>query len=247
MEYYIGPNGELYHGLFGKGKPKENHKYIKREWKNGRWVYYYNTPVSARTANQSKKGSDVGPKKNAAPKNKTKSWIDKAKDALKDFAGYDEKEDVKEAEYERLKAVVNQVNAKTELDAASAKKNKAWEDIPTGIDDKKSYSTATENYKKAKDEFDDKLNDYSYAAKYTELTQKALDEAVKKYSKTPIGMLENAGKALNSVGRAIEDVGDKIGETGDKIAADLMKAVDAGRDYVSDWLDEIDKRRRKGE
>lgn len=43
MDYYIGPNGELYHGLFGKGKgkPRDDHKYIKREWKNGRWQYTY--------------------------------------------------------------------------------------------------------------------------------------------------------------------------------------------------------------
>lgn len=24
-----------------KGRQRKNHKYIKREWKNGRWVYYY--------------------------------------------------------------------------------------------------------------------------------------------------------------------------------------------------------------
>lgn len=32
---------ELYHWL-KKGESKEDHKYVRREWKNGRWVYYYN-------------------------------------------------------------------------------------------------------------------------------------------------------------------------------------------------------------
>lgn len=31
---------ELYHWL-KKGESKEDHKYVRREWKNGRWVYYY--------------------------------------------------------------------------------------------------------------------------------------------------------------------------------------------------------------
>lgn len=33
-------NDYLYHWL-KKGEQKEDHKYIRREWKNGRWVYYY--------------------------------------------------------------------------------------------------------------------------------------------------------------------------------------------------------------
>lgn len=49
MNYYIGPDGELYHALFGKSKPRDDHKYIKREWKNGRWQYTYkNDSVSGK-------------------------------------------------------------------------------------------------------------------------------------------------------------------------------------------------------
>ena len=33
-------DNELYHGPNG-GSTRKTHKYIKREWKNGRWVYYY--------------------------------------------------------------------------------------------------------------------------------------------------------------------------------------------------------------
>lgn len=32
---------ELYHWGLKKGEQKKDHKYIDREWKNGRWVYYY--------------------------------------------------------------------------------------------------------------------------------------------------------------------------------------------------------------
>lgn len=32
---------ELYHAWLKKGEQAENHKYIRREWRNGRWYYYY--------------------------------------------------------------------------------------------------------------------------------------------------------------------------------------------------------------
>lgn len=35
---------ELYHWGIKKGEAAEKHKYVKREWKNNRWVYYYDTP-----------------------------------------------------------------------------------------------------------------------------------------------------------------------------------------------------------
>lgn len=44
---YDTPVSELYHSAMPKGTPKADHKYIYREWKNGRWVYHYEdgTPV----------------------------------------------------------------------------------------------------------------------------------------------------------------------------------------------------------
>ena len=42
---------ELYHAWFKKGEQKENHKYIRREWKNGRWYYYYDSDTSAKPKN----------------------------------------------------------------------------------------------------------------------------------------------------------------------------------------------------
>ena len=44
-------NNELYHAWLKKGSQKDNHKYIRREWKNGRWVYYYDSDTSAKPKN----------------------------------------------------------------------------------------------------------------------------------------------------------------------------------------------------
>lgn len=38
-------NYKLQHSAMQKGQQKDNHKYIYREWKNGRWVYYYEDDV----------------------------------------------------------------------------------------------------------------------------------------------------------------------------------------------------------
>ena len=35
---------ELYHWGIKKGEAADKHKYVKREWKNNRWVYFYDTP-----------------------------------------------------------------------------------------------------------------------------------------------------------------------------------------------------------
>ena len=40
-KYIITSDGQLYHAWLKKGEEAEDHKYIRREWKNGRWVYYY--------------------------------------------------------------------------------------------------------------------------------------------------------------------------------------------------------------
>ena len=37
---------ELYHNWINKGGQRADHKYTRREWKNGHWVYYYNDGVS---------------------------------------------------------------------------------------------------------------------------------------------------------------------------------------------------------
>ena len=42
---------ELYHAWLKKGQQAEKHKYIRREWKNGRWYYYYDSDTSAKPNN----------------------------------------------------------------------------------------------------------------------------------------------------------------------------------------------------
>lgn len=67
MNHFIGPDGELYHAWLKKGEESDDHKYIKREWKNGKWAYTYPSdkkkPLQARqtsvssTSSSSSKGS----------------------------------------------------------------------------------------------------------------------------------------------------------------------------------------------
>lgn len=58
---------ELYHAWLKKGAAKDDHKYIKREWKNGRWVYYYDSDTSA---------------KNYSKYNTTKTYFKNSKDLI---------------------------------------------------------------------------------------------------------------------------------------------------------------------
>lgn len=53
MDYYITSNGELRHAAPNRGWEKDDHKYVKREWKNGRWQYTY--PNNAKQNNTAKK------------------------------------------------------------------------------------------------------------------------------------------------------------------------------------------------
>lgn len=52
MDYLIGSDGELYHAWLGKGAKADEHKYIKREWKNGRWQYTYPSAVKGKTSSK---------------------------------------------------------------------------------------------------------------------------------------------------------------------------------------------------
>lgn len=54
--------GDIYLSHSAKGYQKPNHKYFKREWRNGRWYYYYNKKDYAKfktdEANETKKFAD---------------------------------------------------------------------------------------------------------------------------------------------------------------------------------------------
>lgn len=50
--YILSSNGELYHAA-KLGSAKKAHKYIDREWKNGRWVYTYHENTKPNNTNSS--------------------------------------------------------------------------------------------------------------------------------------------------------------------------------------------------
>lgn len=66
-EYFLTSNGsfinsnELYHWGIQKGQERPNHKYIKRDWKNGRWVYTYSQPnLSSNMSIKNTSGKPIG-------------------------------------------------------------------------------------------------------------------------------------------------------------------------------------------
>lgn len=97
-------NDELYHKWNGKGTQRANHKYTRREWKNGHWVYYYDDGTSEvmkpgqnyLTIEQAKKERDEERKSISERQNKAKieqekivevskkidSWVRKGKEAV---------------------------------------------------------------------------------------------------------------------------------------------------------------------
>lgn len=64
---------DLEHGLFGrKGSQKKDHKYLLREWVNGKWKYYY-TQAQIQAKNVGKKISNAIKPKNKSLGNQIKS------------------------------------------------------------------------------------------------------------------------------------------------------------------------------
>lgn len=77
MEY------ELYHMTPRNGYSKQSFKYVRKEWKNGRWVYYYDeskkegkTGASSSTSDRSKVSRNVGG--GSFKENNTSSKFDRA-------------------------------------------------------------------------------------------------------------------------------------------------------------------------
>lgn len=90
---------ELYlaHGWLKKGEERAGHKYIKREWKNGKWVYYYELP----SLNTRSTGS-------------TKTGQLKLLTRLSDWFGLDEKKRMEDAT-KKLDETVEKMKKKDEL------------------------------------------------------------------------------------------------------------------------------------
>ena len=68
-------NNEFYHAGPSSGSSRKDHKYLSREWKNGRWNYQYDQPKSKVSGGKSKDAAAAAVRfiaKDAADKYKTK-------------------------------------------------------------------------------------------------------------------------------------------------------------------------------
>ena len=111
---------ELYHWL-KKGEEADNHKYTKREWKNGKWVYYYDNDTSKKSSNAQNKTANNTSKKvdvvtEASPKASIKSSfqniVNNVKKSIEDAAKKVENDSKKVAD-DAFGAVVSGFNNAT--------------------------------------------------------------------------------------------------------------------------------------
>ena len=224
-EYIITSDGsfisddQLMHALArgNKGWVKPNHKYINRKWKNGRYVYTYETDTGtravARTASQQavkenaeqdkfveRLNSDKSAlypssydKYRAYQKSTDKNTIDKIKDAL----GFDERD-----MYKQTKRNYN--NAVNDLENS---KNKASEERET-YDRIRNFNSPSqrsidESYTSWRNAERVAATDQHYADRYGA----AYISSKKEYFNTPLGKITKAGESVESwVSKTIDDM-----------------------------------------
>ena len=224
-EYIITSDGsfisddQLIHALArgNKGWVKPNHKYINRKWKNGRYVYTYETDTGtravARTASQQavkenaeqdkfveRLNSDKSAlypssydKYRAYQKSTDKNTIDKIKDAL----GFDERD-----MYKQTKRNYN--NAVNDLENS---KNKASEERET-YDRIRNFNSPSqrsidESYTSWRNAERVAATDQHYADRYGA----AYISSKKEYFNTPLGKITKAGESVESwVSKTIDDM-----------------------------------------
>lgn len=212
-------NDQLMHALErgNRGWVKPNHKYINRKWKNGRYVYTYETDTGtravARTASQqavkenaeqdkfverlNSDKSAIYPssydKYRAYQKSTNKNVIDKIKDAL----GFDERD-----MYKQTKRNYN--NAVNDLENS---KNKASEERET-YDRIRNFNSPSqrsidESYTSWRNAERVAATDQHYADRYGA----AYVSSKKEYFNTPLGKVTKAGESVESwVSKTIDDM-----------------------------------------
>lgn len=191
------PSEELAHAAIVK-KPQENHKYISREWKDGKWNYTYpddgkgaqqgttvtdttggNRSISSSVNNRagsstvSTKGK-LGQKTDAVA-SAVKKAADNAKNIIKDALGYDEKEAKTKAE----------TNASIKRAQANMYQNRADTAKNSNIGDKKMVDLLNEiaNNKQAE----------------ARAASEAAKQAAKAFANTPLGHLEYIKDTIGSI------------------------------------------------
>ena len=224
-EYIITSNGsfvsddQLIHTLArgNKGWIKPNHKYIDRKWRNGRYVYTYETDTGAsavaRTATQqavkenaeqdkyverlNSDKSAIYPnsyaKYRAYQQSTNKSIVDKIKDAL----GVDERDMYKQTHQNYIAAVNELENSK----------NKASENRET-------YDRIRNFYGSSQSSIDDSYTRWRNAERVAATDQHYADRygaayvnSKKEYFNTPLGKITKAGESVESwVSKTIDDM-----------------------------------------
>ncbi len=200
-----------------KGWVKPNHKYIDRKWKNGRYVYTYETDTGtravARTASQQavkenaeqdkfveRLNSDKSAlypssydKYRAYQKSTNKNVIDKIKDTL----GFDERDMYKQTKQNYNKAVRILEDSKNE----ASEKQEIY-NHRRGFDgvSQRSIDDAYSNWRSAERIV---MSDQNYVVRYGA----AYISSKKEYFNTPLGKITKAGESVESwVNKTIDDM-----------------------------------------
>ncbi len=224
-KYFISSDGsfvsddQLMHTLArgNKGWVKPNHKYIDRKWKNGRYVYTYETDTGtravARTASQQvvkenaeqdkfveRLNSDKSAlypssydKYRAYQKSTNKNTIDKIKDAL----GFDERDMYKQTARNYNKAVRILEDSKNK-----ARKEQEEYNHRRGLDgvSQRSIDDAYSSWRSAERIA---MSDQNYVERYGEAYVRSKEE----YFNTPIGKIAKASESVESwVNKTIDDM-----------------------------------------
>ena len=210
---------QLMHALArgNKGWVKPNHKYIDRKWKNGRYVYTYETDTGtravARTASQQavkenaeqdkfveRLNSDKSAlypssydKYRAYQKSTNKNVIDKIKDTL----GFDERDMYKQTKRNYTAAVEELENSKNK----ASKKQEAYDRIRNF--NSPSQGSIDESYTSWRNAERVAATDQYYADRYGA----AYISSKKEYFNTPLGKVAKAGESVESwVSKTIDDM-----------------------------------------
>lgn len=224
-EYIITSDGsfvsddQLIHALArgNKGWVKPNHKYINRKWKNGRYVYTYETDTGtravARTASQQvvkenaeqdkfveRLNSDKSAlypssydKYRAYQKSTNKNVIDKIKDAL----GFDERDMYKQTKRNYNNAVNDLENSKNK----ASEKRETYDRIRNF--NSPSQRSIDESYTSWRNAERVAASDQHYADRYGA----AYISSKKEYFNTPLGKVTKAGESVESwVSKTIDDM-----------------------------------------
>ena len=224
-EYIITSDGsfisddQLIHALArgNKGWVKPNHKYINRKWKNGRYVYTYETDTGtravARTASQQvvkenaeqdkfveRLNSDKSAlypssydKYRAYQKSTDKNTIDKIKDAL----GFDERDMYKQTKRNYNNAVNDLENSKNK----ASEKRETYDRIRNF--NSPSQRSIDESYTSWRNAERVVASDQHYADRYGA----AYVNSKKEYFNTPLGKVTKASESVESwVSKTIDDM-----------------------------------------